>query len=181
MQQAKTSLYAIRKQHLGFILLEPIAAVWPPLYQMWLLLSLVLSLGVIPERRANSSWSPCSARIGHWNKAVSKGQVPAVDTSKEECFTLRCGRHGLQVTSTISCWSTGWWKWRKTDQQPQESVWRETGRKTPQFFQSTSVPVIAAGLWQRGICQSTIFTCIFHKLFGVSRNQSNISLDILPI
>lgn len=139
-------MYAVRKQHLGFMLLEPVAAVWPPLYQMWLLLSPILSLGVLPKRRANSNWHPCSARTGHWNKAVSQGQIPSGATSKEECFTLGCGQHGLQVTSTTSYWSTGLWEWRKTDQQPKESLWRETGRNTLQFFKSRSVSIIAAGL-----------------------------------
>ena len=154
------------------MLLEPVAAVWPPLYQTWLLLSPILSLGVLPERRTNSNWSRCSAGTSHWNKAVSKGQMPAEATSKEECFMLECGRHGLQATSAISYWSTVWWEWRKTDQQPKESLWRESGRNTLQFFKSRSVPIIAAGLQQRGICQcTTTFTfCIFHKLFGVSKN-----------
>lgn len=88
--------------YLEFMLLEPIAAVRLPLYQIPLLLSPVPSLGVLPEKRAYTDCSSCSAEAGHWNKAVNKCQIPGETISKEECFMLGWGQLDLQATSTIS-------------------------------------------------------------------------------
>lgn len=164
-------MYTIRKKHLGFMLLEPIAAVWPPIYEMWLLLSPILS--VESSRRGQ-----IAAGVLAVPELVTGTKQSARDKSQQEPPAKRnascCGvvSHGLQATSTGSYWSTGWWERKKTDQQPKESFWSETGRSTLQFFKSRSLPIIAGGLQQRGICRcTTTFTfCIFHKLFGVSKN-----------
>lgn len=67
--------------------------------------------------KRRKTWNPCSAGTGHWNTTASKRKILAGATCKKEHFMLGCGQHHSQATSPVSCWSTGWLKGIKTDQQ----------------------------------------------------------------
>lgn len=111
----------------------------------------------------------------------SSRQVTNTSRSHQQrgCFTLECGQRSLQAASAIGYWLVG-----VNENGPvrlnNPALWKETGWNTLQFFNSRSVPIIAAGLQQRGMwqCTTTFVFGIFHKLFGVSINCSGFLTSI---